>query len=192
MALASFLFLLGCTGQPPVVSQPQEVVLGPAQPNVTPSAPALNATPQPPPAPLNITIPTPPLPAPPNITVPTVSTPVNTTSPAIIATTPQPSEGPGIIVQPIVLPEPGVLSGEVNITIRNAAFRPERITVRNGTRVTWINLDAYTHRISGNGFESENLTFNQSFSVVFNRTGVFTYFSVFYPQMKSGEIQVIE
>lgn len=183
------VFLLGCAAQPPAVPQPQEIVLGPAKPNITPSEPAREvATPQPP----NITIPAPLLPPEPNIPAPAASMPVNTTSPVIIATAPQPSEGPGIIVQPIIPAEPGVLSGEVNITIRNAAFRPAKITIRKGTRVTWINLDAYTHRIAGEGFESENLTFNQSFSVVFDSTGVFTYFSVFHPQMKSGEIQVIE
>jgi len=187
--LLTALLLLGCA-QPQPLSQPQEIVLGPAQPaivqNETP-----NATPSPP-QPQPIAIPVPQLQTQPGITVPTVSTQVNTTSPVIVATTPQTTEGPGIIVQPIVFYEVGVISGEANITIKNAAFRPKKLTIKNGTRVTWVNMDSYTHRISGNGFESENLTTGQSFSFVFERPGIYYYASVFYPQMQSGEIQVIE
>lgn len=75
------------------------------------------------------------------------------------------------------------------ILIKNFAFNPAEISVNKGTTVTWINKDSTTHRISGNIFQSADLSEGQSYSFTFNDSGTYDYFCGIHPSMK-GKIIV--
>ena len=60
------------------------------------------------------------------------------------------------------------------VEIDNFAFSPERITVKAGTTVTWLNADA-PHAVasSSNLFKSKALDTDGSFSFTFTTPGVY-------------------
>lgn len=54
-------------------------------------------------------------------------------------------------------------------------YVPSSMTVKRGTVVTWTNQDSATHKIVGNGWSSESLSYGQSYSHKFNEVGSFEY-----------------
>lgn len=75
------------------------------------------------------------------------------------------------------------------ITIQNFAFNPGNITVKVGTRVTWINQDSATHRIKSDTFNSPDLNQGDKFEFTFNNQGSFDYICGIHPSM-NGKIVV--
>ena len=69
------------------------------------------------------------------------------------------------------------------VEIDNFAFSPERITVKAGTTVTWLNADA-PHAVasSSNLFKSKAFT-DGSFSFTFTTPGMYEYFCSLHPYM---------
>jgi plastocyanin len=65
-----------------------------------------------------------------------------------------------------------------SVTIKNFAFSPSTITVKPGTRVTWVNHDEDAHTVSFQSnlkVASTPLQGNQSFSYTFQAPGTYAY-----------------
>lgn len=74
------------------------------------------------------------------------------------------------------------------IVIKNFAFSPASLTVKKGTKVTWMNNDAATHTVTatdnGNTFNSGTIQpGGGTFSFTFNTAGDFNYQCTIHPQM---------
>ncbi len=76
---------------------------------------------------------------------------------------------------------------EIEITIENFAFSPSDVTIKPGTRVTWINKDEAPHTATSNDkkFNSGGLDTDDKFSFVFNDKGEYPYVCTLHPQMKA-------
>lgn len=57
-----------------------------------------------------------------------------------------------------------------------AGFAPATITIKKGATVTWTNQDSATHSVKSDNFQSDNLSYGQSYSHTFNSTGSFQYY----------------
>jgi plastocyanin len=77
------------------------------------------------------------------------------------------------------------------VKIDNFTFAPQRVTVKAGTTVTWINEDDIPHAIASTGkaFRSKVLDTDDKFSFTFTTAGVFEYFCSLHPHM-TGTIVV--
>lgn len=75
------------------------------------------------------------------------------------------------------------------ITIKNFAFNPGILTVKQGTKVTWTNQDSMTHKIKSNTFNSQGLNQGDKFEFTFNDKGSFDYICSIHPSM-TGKIIV--
>ena len=79
----------------------------------------------------------------------------------------------------------------VKVTIDNFAFTPATLTVKLGTKVTFVNHDDIPHSIVSvpGKFRSKALDTDQSFEYTFATAGDFDYFCGLHPHMK-GKIIV--
>jgi plastocyanin len=79
----------------------------------------------------------------------------------------------------------------VEVKIDNFTFVPQRLTIRPGTTVTWINEDDIPHTIAATGkeFRSKVLDTDDKFSFTFTAAGTFEYFCSLHPHM-TGTIVV--
>ena len=75
--------------------------------------------------------------------------------------------------------------------IDNFTFAPQRITVKAGTTVTWINEDDIPHTIASSTklFKSKALDTDDKFSFTFSTPGTYDYFCSLHPHM-TGTILV--
>jgi len=82
---------------------------------------------------------------------------------------------------------------EVTVTISDNTFRPEKVTIRVGSQVRWVNADDHPHRVSfaTGGFTAFLLGSGQSSSQKFARPGVYDYTCLIYPSMH-GTVTVVE
>lgn len=85
------------------------------------------------------------------------------------------------------------LNEEVTVTISDNTFRPEKVTIRVGSQVRWVNADEHPHRVSfaTGGFTAFLLGSGQSSSQKFARPGVYDYTCLIYPTMH-GTVTVVE
>jgi plastocyanin len=67
------------------------------------------------------------------------------------------------------------------ITITNSKFTPKKLTVTEGTTVTWVNKEG-THNVRSDtdAFISKNLSAGQSFSHQFTKAGTYPYYCTFH------------
>lgn len=75
----------------------------------------------------------------------------------------------------------------ITIKIQNFSFVPKNITVKVGTKVTWINNDSAPHDVTssvGNLLDSGTLITGKTFSFVFTDTGIVNYYCTIHPNMK--------
>jgi plastocyanin len=79
----------------------------------------------------------------------------------------------------------------MRVTIDNFAFTPATLTVKLGTKVTFVNHDDIPHSIVSipGKFRSTALDTDQSFEYTFATAGNFDYFCGLHPHMK-GKIIV--
>jgi amicyanin len=86
--------------------------------------------------------------------------------------------------------EPAALA-ETVVKIDNFTFGPQRVTVKAGTTVTWINQDDIPHAIAATGkaFRSKVLDTDDKYSFTFTTAGVYEYFCSLHPHM-TGTIVV--
>jgi plastocyanin len=75
------------------------------------------------------------------------------------------------------------------ITIQNFSFNPGTLTVPQGTKVTWTNQDAATHKIKSDTFNSSDLNQGDTFTFAFTTKGTFDYSCAIHPSM-TGKIVV--
>jgi predicted lipoprotein with Yx(FWY)xxD motif len=79
----------------------------------------------------------------------------------------------------------------VQVTIQNAAFSPQTITVAPGTTVIWTNKDSFDHTVTSdtNAWpDSGNLATNRTFSHTFANAGTYTYHCAIHPYMTAKVI----
>jgi plastocyanin len=71
------------------------------------------------------------------------------------------------------------------IDINNYMFAPNKITVTQGTKVTWVNHDEVPHTIASKDkkFRSPALDTDDTFSYTFTTPGTYEYFCTLHPQM---------
>lgn len=79
---------------------------------------------------------------------------------------------------------------EVQVQMINTTFDPKEITIKAGTKVTWINNDSTGHTVTagtrGNPsglFDSGNVAPGQSFSFVFDTPGTYNYYCQYHQGM---------
>ena len=86
---------------------------------------------------------------------------------------------------------PSVLFAQVDspmstLSIHNFTFTPQTLTVKAGTKVTWINKDDIPHGIasSNNAFKKSGaLDTDDSYSFTFTTPGTYQYFCYLHPHM---------
>ncbi len=81
----------------------------------------------------------------------------------------------------------GAAVDEAIVKIDNFTFEPERLTVKAGTTVTWINEDDIPHSIvaSERAFRSKALDTDDKYSFTFAAPGAYEYFCGLHPHMKA-------
>ena len=79
----------------------------------------------------------------------------------------------------------------VEVKIDNFVFSPERLTVKAGTTVTWINHDDIPHTVAAKdrAFKSKVMDSDELFSFTFSTPGEYSYFCSLHPHM-TGTIVV--
>jgi plastocyanin len=73
------------------------------------------------------------------------------------------------------------------VTIKDFKFTPAMLTVKTGTKVTFVNEDTTTHTAtsaSGSTISSGNLAKGQSYTVTFTKAGTYQYTCSIHPYMK--------
>ena len=73
------------------------------------------------------------------------------------------------------------------VRIDNFTFNPDRLVVRAGETVTWINEDDIPHTVvsSSKTFKSKALDTDDTYSFTFTAPGVYEYFCSLHPHMKA-------
>ena len=95
-----------------------------------------------------------------------------------------------VLLVPPAVAEPAATNG-TEVKIDNFTFGPQRVTVRPGTTVTWINQDDIPHTVVSTSlaFRSKVLDTDDKFSFTFTTAGTFEYFCSLHPHM-TGTIVV--
>ncbi len=88
-------------------------------------------------------------------------------------------------------PATSAQAADTQVKIDNFTFAPQRITVKAGTTVTWINDDDIPHTVASSTklFKSRALDTKDKFSFMFATPGVYEYFCSLHPHM-TGAIVV--
>jgi plastocyanin len=88
------------------------------------------------------------------------------------------------------LPAASAQAGEIEVKIDNFAFAPQRIVVKAGTTVTWINADDAPHTIVSTTklFKSSALDTTDKFSFTFATPGTYEYFCSLHPHMTGAVV----
>jgi plastocyanin len=70
------------------------------------------------------------------------------------------------------------ISGQANIIMQDNAFHPQKLTVKVGTTIIWVNKDPAFHSVieDDNVFHSTLLAIGQSFSFTFDNPGTYPYY----------------
>jgi plastocyanin len=71
------------------------------------------------------------------------------------------------------------------VTIDSFTFEPQRLTVKAGTTITWVNQDDIPHLVASTTrlFKSKALDTDDKFSFTFTTPGVYDYFCSLHPHM---------
>lgn len=81
-----------------------------------------------------------------------------------------------------------VVSGEERVTVEMSdyEFFPAKLTVNVGTEITWLNRDGVVHNaVAGDdAFDSGTLNGGDSWSVVLDQPGTYSYVCTFHPGME--------
>jgi plastocyanin len=75
------------------------------------------------------------------------------------------------------------------VLIQNFSFKPAHITIKRGTKVTWINKDTAPHTATatnGKSFHSPVLRKGQSYSHTFKTAGKWGYYCKIHPEMRGS------
>ena len=88
------------------------------------------------------------------------------------------------------LPAAGSAEHATDIAIKDFAYAPRTLRIRQGTTVTWVNHDEETHTITATtgAFASTGLGNDETFSQTFTRPGSYEYFCALHPKMRATVI----
>jgi plastocyanin len=78
-------------------------------------------------------------------------------------------------------------AADAAVEIDQFAFTPQRITVKAGTTVTWINEDDVPHTVASS-FKSKALDTGDKFSFTFTTPGTYAYFCSVHPHMTGAVV----
>lgn len=81
-------------------------------------------------------------------------------------------------------------TSKVTVTMIDFAFQPATLTIKPGTRVTWVNNGAVAHEPAGTGFDTGPIQPGASASHTFTTAGTFPYKCVIHPSVMTGTITV--
>jgi plastocyanin len=89
------------------------------------------------------------------------------------------------------LPAASARAADMELKIDNFTFAPQRLAVKAGTTVTWINDDDIPHTVASSTklFKSNALDTSDKFSFTFTTPGTYEYFCSLHPHM-TGAIVV--
>ena len=78
-------------------------------------------------------------------------------------------------------------AASLEVKIGNFTFGPQKITVKVGDTVTWINEDDIPHTIVSTGkFRSKALDTEDKYSFTFTTAGTYEYFCGLHPHMQGS------
>ena len=78
----------------------------------------------------------------------------------------------------------------MTVAIDGTAYAPPTVTVKRGTRVTWVNQDPFPHTVTAPGrFDSGSIAAGASWSYVARTPGQYDYICTLHPNMK-GQLVV--
>jgi len=82
------------------------------------------------------------------------------------------------------------LAADLEVDIDQFTFYPQRITVKAGTTVTWVNGDDIPHTIAATNklFKSKTLDTKDRFSFTFTTPGTYEYFCSLHPHMTGAVV----
>jgi plastocyanin len=87
----------------------------------------------------------------------------------------------------------GPLSGEAPVRIANFEFKPQKVVVKPGTRVTWKNADSSLHDIKDTSPlatpVSPSMSQGDTFSITYGQPGTYSYVCGIHPYM-TGSVEV--
>jgi len=83
------------------------------------------------------------------------------------------------------LPLSAARADETTVKIDNFTFEPDKLTVKAGSTVTWVNEDDIPHTIvaTDHSFKSKALDTDDKFSFAFAKPGTYQYFCGLHPHM---------
>jgi plastocyanin len=71
------------------------------------------------------------------------------------------------------------------VAMDGTRFIPEKLTVKRGDRVVWVNKDPFPHTATADGtFDSKSIAAGHSWSYVAHDRGEFAYVCTLHPGMK--------
>jgi len=79
-------------------------------------------------------------------------------------------------------------SSQNTVEIKDFKFVSNKITIKQGETITWINKDSMVHTVtsdSGSELDSLSLSQGQTYSYTFNSVGTFDYHCTFHSSMKA-------
>ena len=90
-----------------------------------------------------------------------------------------------VLAMAAVIPVASARAVDLQVQIDQFIFAPQRIIVKTGTTVTWINDDDVPHTVVSNNkvFKSKTLDTKDSFSFTFMTPGAYDYFCSLHPHM---------
>lgn len=96
------------------------------------------------------------------------------------------------ILRPVSEVAPPADPGATVVQLRQLAFSPSEITIRQGQTVEWVNLDPVVHTVTATdgSWDSGGLAEGGRFTRTFAEPGTYTYFCVPHPMMR-GTITVL-
>ncbi len=98
-----------------------------------------------------------------------------------------------------------VLSGEVTVKMKNLNYDPKKLTIKKGTKLTFVNMDAMEHDVTQvdakdlgkkePGWKSDIIAPGKSWSITLDQPGVYPILCVQYGHFTAGmmgEITVVD
>lgn len=72
------------------------------------------------------------------------------------------------------------------VVIENMRFNPDKLTVKRGERVVWVNKDLFPHTVTEDGkkFDSGDIPVEKSWTYLAAASGEYTYLCTYHPGMK--------
>jgi plastocyanin len=86
---------------------------------------------------------------------------------------------------------PTAAAEDATVKIDNFTFAPQKLTVKAGTTITWLNEDDIPHTVVATtlAFRSKAMDTDDKFTFTFSTPGTFEYFCSLHPHM-TGTIVV--